>query len=189
MKPENIEILLEQICQGIDDLKATPKHSASSGLTEKDLDRIDGVEQSQALINHNVIKLTDFVGGLIEMVGKWKPVNTTQHHHEHVFFPGIIAWVDAVKRWKVMLVLAFLLVVSMVLNTMWYQQMAIYKVGFLKYFAANDLGKELKVVEALYEQDPQGFMHIVDSIYNTQIQREKIQHDINTLQQREKELR
>ncbi|MEQ8533099.1 MAG: hypothetical protein RIB86_14690 [Imperialibacter sp.] len=188
MKPENLEILLEQICQGIDDLKATPKQSASSGLTEKDLDRIDGVEQSQALIIHNLINLTDGHKVLTETVGNWAPVNKTEHHHEHVFFPGIIAWLDAVKRWKVVVAMALLLIISAVLNTIWYQQMEIYKVGFFKYYAVKEIGEKMEVIEDFYKRSPEKFISITDSVYRARLEKERVKKQIEELKKREAEM-
>ncbi|WP_422358587.1 hypothetical protein [Reichenbachiella sp.] len=191
MNNDKILIILEQLVKGIDELKVkldSDKPEPQTNDISNELKRFDGLEEYQTLINQNLIKLGQRFRGLEEEVNMWEPINNTLHHHEHVFFPGILAWLDGFKRWVINLILIGLLLISLALNVEWHDKMTQYKIGHLKYYLVNELGMKVEKLEDYYTKDPETLLYFSDSVMQRNEEKARIHQQIESLKKKEREL-
>jgi hypothetical protein len=188
---ENIKILLEQILENLENVNNELENNRKP--TEDPIlkvieQRLQGVESIGPVVNHNLAKLGSAHLELAKTIQEFEPINQMKVEYNHVFFPGLIAWLNLIKKGSFVWGLGFLLIVSIYFNGNWYQKKEYYKPYYYKYNAALFYNLDLELLDTVYLSYKSRTEYLVDSIVAKRDKIQSMNAELNNLRERKKEL-
>jgi hypothetical protein len=162
---KHVKVLLEQIAENLEQIKIDqeaarkPKEDPILKVIEQ---RLQAVESYNPIVNSNLAKIGSALKELSETIKSFEPVNKTKV--EHVFFPGLLAWFDNLKRWK--FVFFFMLVSGILLSINIYLNNSInrYEDGYYKYKMGFYSNYDKAYIDSAYKNDEKRIIILIDSL-------------------------
>ncbi len=192
MKEEQSQILLEEIIKGIEDLKKNFKRPEGKSDPGSDASRllgiIENIEDSIITNNYNLNNMGNRFSTLTETINGFAPVNKTLHHHNHVILPGLLKWLELIKKGVMIYTLTILLSISIAMSFYWYNLQEKYELGYYKFNSALLLSVDILQVDTVYKDNEKYIKTTIDSIIANQEKQKEIRSQLENINKKESRL-
>ena len=126
---------------------------------------------------------------LDKRVSSFAPINETIHHHDHIVLPGLLQWLELIKKGKFIYGISILLAVSIFFNVLWFKQKEKFEPGYYKFNAALFYSLDLEQLDSMYLKQESFVKQKVDSVINFNKNIIKINNELITIEKRRQALK
>ena len=190
MKNEQIEILLDQVLKGQEEIKshlAKDKTNTQSDSTDDLLTAVQNLEKSYYDLNHSLYKGLEKLKTLYDKILSFAPINKTRIEHEYIM-PDYTKYFRFIKRGVAIYILSGILLLMSILVYNKSERIVAIEDGYYMYHLLKMTEIEESSIDEYYESNRDFVQHKVDSVLNSRTELDRIRERLEELNEEKSEL-